>query len=126
MGSGRSVAIKGAASSAPTNAREPIDLLSLSRGRMLVREKQQAAEIDDADAIEMQALDCGASGRRQTQHRQLVFAPAKMLRPLVLARVKQWDALVCRRIDGFSLDRLQVIALLAGKSEIVRRIIAAS
>jgi hypothetical protein len=50
-------------------------------GRMQTDEEEKPAQIHDANAVEVQRRHGRASGRRQTDHPQVILAPGEMFTP---------------------------------------------
>lgn len=77
------------------------------------------SDMPDALAVEFQQFDCYPPDNRQWQNRQAVARPNEMLRPLMLARIKERDRFLRRRIENSLLVRFAAIAMKAGEREVL-------
>lgn len=80
---------------------------------------QDAPQVDDALAIQIQRRNGGASGGRQALQGEAIRTPGEMLVPVVAARVKERDDFLADRINGVRLIVFFVVAALTSQREIV-------
>jgi hypothetical protein len=83
------------------------------RGRVPADDAEGAPQVDDALAVQLQLLDCGAPGRRQSDDERKLVAPREVLAPAVPAWMIQRHPVSGNRIDGVDADILAVISALA-------------
>lgn len=77
------------------------------------------AQIDHADAIQLQSEKGRAACRRQADDEREVPIPGEMLVPILAARMKKRDVLFGQWINSFSLDVLMIVAALTGQRQII-------
>jgi len=86
---------------------------------MFVKCAQDAAQVDDFRAIELQRRYSCASGRCDAKDFQVVGAQCEMLCPLMTARMKQRRQLSGQRVARFDLCMLVLVATLTSQRQIV-------
>jgi len=79
---------------------------------------QQHTKIDIGQTVELQQYFSSASNGRYTQNVQAVFAPLKVVVPMVLPRVKQYGELIGKRVNGVCFCVLVAIATTTGISQV--------
>ena len=87
---------------------------------MFSGKQKQAAQINDARAVELQAFYRSAPRWCLSKHQQIVLTPSKMFCPLMPSQVIQGSHFLCFRVRRFRADKLFIVALLAGKRQIVQ------
>jgi hypothetical protein len=75
--------------------------------------RQQAAQIDDAQAVQLQALHSRSARRRRTNEHEEVLASDEMLPKSVLPRVEQGSDLAALRVGGADGQALDAVATAA-------------
>lgn len=89
------------------------------RWRMQTVPDQDAPQVDDALAIQIQRRDGGASGGRQPDQREAIRTPGEMLVPVVSARMEERNEFLADRINGVCLIVFFVVAALTSQREVV-------
>jgi hypothetical protein len=79
----------------------------------------RAADGRGKHVIELESEDRRASAGRSTKNSRSIIAPRKVVRPGLAPRIKERNDRASRRVDGFGLDALGVIAQPAGKIEVL-------
>jgi len=92
---------------------------------MNAQQKQCPTQIDNTFAVEAESFGSCASCRSIAENQGVVFAPAKMLVPIVLARVEKRSHVASERILGFYFFVLARVAARASKGEIVHLVCTA-
>ncbi len=87
--------------------------------RMFADYAQDASQIDNLRAVQLQCRNGRAPGRRQSDQFAGVIVPAKMLFPAILTWMIEWDVLQRHWIKRKKKDVLEVVAALTGKRQIV-------
>lgn len=81
--------------------------------------KQDASQVDDALAIQIQRRNGGASGGCQPDQGEAIGTPGEMLVPVIAARMKKGNGLFAHWINGMRLVVLFVVTTLTSQREIV-------
>lgn len=80
---------------------------------------QDAPQVDDALAIQIQRRHGGACGGRQALQGEAIRTPGEMLVPVVSARMKERDSFLADRVNGVRLIIFFVVTTLTSEREVV-------
>ncbi len=85
---------------------------------MFIHDCENSTHINYAITVGLQEVDRSASNWRNPQHFCRICVPNKMLVPVHLSGMKEWDDLVCHWVEGFGFGVFVVVAGLAGEGKI--------
>src|SRR5271166_863606 len=85
---------------------------------MLVNSKQDATQVHEAFSIHLQCFDRGPPARGQSQDECSVFIPDEVVRPALMAGMKQGADYSSHRISRSGFIVFVIVALLASPGEV--------